>query len=518
MAKCSVWTVAMFCVSSLMAPAIGWGQIEKASVVGRVSDATGASAPGATIEIVRLATNEVHRAVSTSTGDYTIVELAAGDYELRASLSGFKTFVRTGVRLETGRAHRIDVALEVGQTSERVEVTAAAPLLRTESPEIGDLIDNSKVMQLPVRSRDYLAFTGLLPGVAPSRGSLGGGGLDTQGFNVLGQRRSDNLVFLDGGTFTQSNGVTTFFPNLDALQEVEIKTGLYGAEFGVKPGAQILAVTKSGGNAVHGSLFEYYRNNNFNARNFFDPGPPAVFKQHTFGATVGGPIFVPHVFNGKNKAWFFGGYNGLRLAAVQSLTGVVATEAQKSGVFPSTIKDPLSGQPFPNSTIPISRINAAAKQLIQFWPEPNTAGRGFNFTSPNSTANNRTDQYVIRVDFNISAADHWSARFIHDYTPSVSPNAIQTFLTSSPLYSWGQSIGNTRTFGAAVVNEFGVHNFRRPSYSSPPALQSGLRKKAFTVYRRLSRESYRRGWRAGGERDGAAAARRRPAAGHLRPG
>ena len=99
MAKCSVWTVAMFCVSSLMAPAMGWGQIEKASVVGRVSDATGASAPGATIEIVRLATNEVHRAVSTSTGDYTIVELAAGDYELRASLSGFKTFVRTGVRL-----------------------------------------------------------------------------------------------------------------------------------------------------------------------------------------------------------------------------------------------------------------------------------------------------------------------------------------------------------------------------------------------------------------------------------
>src|SRR5262249_51716551 len=157
-------------------------------------------------------------------------------YELKVSMQGFKTEVRTGLTLEIGSTSRFDVAMQVGAVNEAVEVTGQAAILKTESPELGQVISNKTMTGLALNSRDFLSLARLIPGVVPSRGSTGDGGRDSAGYSVEGRRRSDNIVYVDGSIMSDGNGSTTFFPNIDALQEFELKTGLYSAEFGVRPG------------------------------------------------------------------------------------------------------------------------------------------------------------------------------------------------------------------------------------------------------------------------------------------
>ena len=419
----------------------------------------------------RLATNELFRTLTTETGDYTLPNLPIDTYELRVSMPGFKTEIRAGITLEIGRTSRIDIQLSPGAVNETVEVTAETPILKTESSELGQVVSNKVVVGLPVRGRDWMGFVALIPGVAPSRGSYGGGGLDATGFNVAGQRRSDNMMYLDGGIVTQGNGATTFFPSLDALQEIEVKTGLYAAEFGIKPGGQISTITKSGTNTPHGTLFEFHRNDNLNARNFFDQQAIPEFKTNLFGATLGAPIVIPRLFDGRDRAWFFVSYAGERRRRFRSLTGVVPTLEERGGRFASTIVDPMTRQPFPDNTIPANRISSVSTKLLPLWPEPNTTGRGFNFTSPNSVENVNSDQVMTRVDFNRSQSNRWSAHFVWDSTPSVLLNAIEEFTTVDPKPTWIASLKNSRTFGGSWINDFGIHYFlralSRPNLSRP---------------------------------------------------
>jgi outer membrane receptor protein involved in Fe transport len=439
----------------------GLAQIASAVVVGRVTDSSHAVMPGAEVEMKRLATNQVFRALTTDTGDYTIRNLPIDTYELKVSMPGFKTEIRGSITLEIGRTSRIDVQLSPGGVNETVEVSAEAPVLKTESPELGQVVNNKVMVGLPVRGRDWMGFVALIPGVAPSRGSYGGGGLDATGFNVAGQRRSDNMMYLDGGIVTQGNGATTFFPSLDALQEIEVKTGLYSAEFGIKPGGQISTITKSGTNKPHGTLFEFHRNDNLNARNFFDQAAIPEFKTNLFGATLGAPIVIPRVFDGRDRAWFFISYAGERRRRFRSLTGVVPTLEERAGRFTTSIVDPNTRQPFPDSTIPASRISPVAQKIIPLWPEPNTAGRGFNFTSPSSVENVNSDQIMTRVDLSRSQSDRWSAHFVYDSTPSVLLNPIDAFTTVDPKPTWIASLKNSRTFGGSWVNDASIHYFLR---------------------------------------------------------
>jgi len=427
--------------------------------------------------VTRVSTNQVFKANTTETGDYTVVNLPADIYDIRAGSSGFKTTLRQGVALEIGQSLRVDFSLGVGDVTETVSVTAEVPVLKTESPEFGQVVDNRTVIGLPVRSRDFMGFASMVPGAIPSRGSIGGGGLDQQGYNIAGQRRTDNVMYLDGGLIVQGNGATTFFPNLDALQEVEVKTGLYSAEFGIKPGGQISTVTKSGGNQVHGTAFEFHRNNVFNARNFFDGSTLPDFKNNLFGGMFSGPVYLPHIVNGKDKLWFLFAMQSERRKQFQSLTGQVPTVDEKAGRFATTINDPLTKLPFPNNTIPASRLNPVAQQLLQFFPDPNTTGRGFNYTNPKGTNDRNSNQVIGKIDFSRTINDRWSGSVTWDSTPVIANSAIDIFSVVSPLHSWVANINNTRTFGPAVVNDFGAHFFRRayqPSYQVRPGYGATL--------------------------------------------
>ncbi|MEO7653452.1 MAG: carboxypeptidase regulatory-like domain-containing protein, partial [Bryobacteraceae bacterium] len=439
-----------------------FGQVGNATVVGRVLDSGGAVIIGAQIEMRRLSTNQVFRTVTTGSGDYSLVNIPIDTYELRASSAGFKTEVQTGVKLQVGSTPRIDFRLQVGAITESVEVVAVAPILKTETPEFGQVIDQSKIIGLPLNSRDILGTLGsMTPGLAPARGTPGGSGAN---FNVRGQRAADNVVLMDGSFVSQGNAAITFFANPDSIQEFEIKTGLYGAEYGVKPGGQFIMITKSGTNQPHGTLFEQLRNNALDARNFFDRGKRPPFKRNQFGGVFGAPIYIPKVFNGKDRAWFFFSYSGERIRQFTSATGVVPTAAQKTGLFATAITDPLTRLPFPGNQIPTSRIDPIAQKLLGFWPDPNTPGN-LNFTSPNSSAPTNNDQFIAKVDFKVTDNDRWSARFLKDNSPITRTNAIQAFFRVDPLSSYSQSVTNTRTFKSRIVNEFSAGWFRRPYYA-----------------------------------------------------
>ena len=236
-----------------LATVLSLAQGDKVTVVGTVTDGTGAVVPGTDVSLIRVARNEILTAVTSDTGDFVFTGVVPGVYDFEVSLTGFKSYRRAGQKLDVGQTYRMDAQLEVGEVSETVEVRAATSILKTEGPELGQVIHNEKVDALPLNDRDVFgAFGALVPGVQPSRDNITGGGLS---FNVKGQRYSDNLAMIDGSLVSETNSAVQILVNPDAVQEFEVKTGLYGAEYGIKPGGQFSLVTKSGTNDLHGTLF-----------------------------------------------------------------------------------------------------------------------------------------------------------------------------------------------------------------------------------------------------------------------
>ncbi|MFN0166319.1 MAG: TonB-dependent receptor domain-containing protein [Bryobacteraceae bacterium] len=444
-------------------------QIDTGTFVGTVTDPSGAVTAGALVTIRRVETNETSVSRTNDSGDFRVERMPVGNYDITAMLSGFKTEERKGIKLDVGRVLRIDFRLAVGDTAERVEVNAAPPLLTSEKAEFGQVIDNRKLEGLPINNRDFTQLAVLAPGVTPRRGSVNG---DFGQFNVRGMRAADNMVHIDGTMFSHGNGVTWFRPSIDAFQEFEVKTGLYGAEYGIKPGAQVNAVIKSGTNQLHGNAFWFHRNDNLDARNFF-AARKQEFKRNQFGATLGGPIYIPKVFSGTDRAWFFVSYQKESIRQFVPLTGVVPTAAERAGQFAAPIRDPFTQQPIPNNTIPASLLNGVSQKLLQWWPLPNTADRP-NYTSPNTTLASDTPQFITRMDVKTSEVSKWAGSFMWDRSPAVSLNAISAFSSQQPLTGRLASISNTRTLSNSVVNQASIHNVFRtqplgPSNPKPDA-------------------------------------------------
>ena len=462
------------CLLLLLSAAPLAAQIDSATLVGTVRDAQGAVIPNAGVAALRVATNETLTTSTNASGDYVIGPLRVGEYEVRASLAGFKTEVRKGLVLEVGRTVRLDISLAVGQLTETVEVVAQVPLLDSENAASSNIIDNRKLEALPLAGRDFTSLASLIPGVAPLRGTALLG--ETLRFNVRGLRSTDNVMHIDGTMFSQGNGWTTFRPNMDALQEYQIITGLYGAQYGTRPGGQFVATTKSGTNQVHGNAFWHVTNDNFNARNFFEARKNES-KRNQFGATFGGPIVLPKLFDGRDKAWFFLAYQKETVRRFLPLTGIMPTANEKQGIFAAAVRDPLTGQPFPGNAIPAARIHPTSQKFLGYWLEPNTVGP-LNYTSPNSVAAYDTPQYIAKVDFNLSANDRWSARYARNNEPDLAININPIFSSVRPIVTWSQSATNTHTFSSRVVNVASGHVFRRvfdqrlerPKPEVPPTL------------------------------------------------
>lgn len=444
------------CLILSITPAVS-AQVSRGTVLGTVQDASSAVIPGVTVNVINEGTNLTRTVITDETGTYTVELLPVGQYRVEAELAGFKKEVRTGIELHVDQKARVDLQLTVGNVSEVIEVNEAAPLVQTEDASLSQTMDNRKIVELPLNGRDIAQLAYLIPGAfAPRLGSsLGGRG----GFTIAGQIEDSNQLMLDG---VNNNGGGTHEiaarVNVDAIQEFKIQTNTYGAQYGRFAGAQVDAVTKSGTNALHGNVYWFHRNDNLDARNFFDPWPlekKPEFRRHQYGATAGGPIKT-------DKTFFFGGYQGQRQHKILTRTGTLPLSEFWTGDFSRagrTITDPLTRQPFPNNRIPAQRLNATALKLREFYPAPtNTALAVQNYTAFQPAPDN---YHLIngRIDHTFSSGHTIFGSYSHyrneliEYPIAGNP-VIPDFAVDGKIYSQLFSLSDVITLTPTTVNEF----------------------------------------------------------------
>jgi outer membrane receptor protein involved in Fe transport len=395
------------------------------TIHGAVTDQSAASVLNAKVTAV-LGERGATRTVSTDAqGSYVFPELPVGAYTVRVEVSGFKTFVQSGVELTANANARVDARLEVGDATQSVSVTAEASLVDSRSSTVGTLIDQHTVVDLPINGRNVIALAGLLPGVANvSAPQTFTGDRSGPTISVSGSRQNENLYLFDGADFNavfRNTGLN--YPPPDALQEVKVLTNSFSAEYGRNAGAIFNVVTKSGANQIHGSTWEFLRNQDLNARTFFAPSTKPQLIQNQFGAAAGGPII-------RNKLFLFGSYEGLRIRpAALGTNAFPLTAAERAGDFSSAkpVTDPLSNSPFSNNQIPVSRFDPVAAKLISpnYMPLPNGAGGLLVTTFPQPQNN---DQGLFRIDYN--AGRHTiDTRYNYNYAAQVATaGQVPTYL------------------------------------------------------------------------------------------
>jgi len=467
-------------------------QTTSTSILGTVTDASGAVVPGAKVTVLHVKTGVKREDVTSSTGDYSFPLLDVGEYDVTVEASGFRAEVRRNVILEINEKRRVDFSLQVGQTTERVEVTAEAAILRTDDATLGQTVEQRRVEELPLNNRNLGALAILQPGVqyGPRSGSDGQGfnqgrqgahGIPVPGiglsFVANGQRETNEHGTLDGVVATEARVNTIpFSPSVEAVQEFRVLSGSYSAEYGFNAGAQVIIVTKSGGNDFHGSAFEFLRNDVFDAENFFQnyfnaPGAARSKKdslrQNNFGGVLTGPLWIPKIYDGHNKTFFMFNYEARRRRQGRiAQTANHPPLAFRSGDFssllnlptPITVRDPITGDPFPGNIIPASRISPAAKEVIKFWPEPQRVNAnplvGVNYTG----FERRTlddDQLFARVDHNFSEKDKIFGRYAwNDVTYSVIPGNNPNFTYFVAGRNQNVSSGWIHIFNPGFINEF----------------------------------------------------------------
>lgn len=383
-------------------------QTPSASVVGRVTDSTGAVIPGVAIKITNLDTNISQKGTSNEVGEYTIPYLNPGRYSLEATNAGFRTFKHAEFTLAVDQALRLDIPLEVGATTESVTVTDTPPVLNTESGTRGQVITKEEIADIPLDSRNFSDLAYLTGGVIPK----GDGG---DGSYAVNGGRADNTGFLvDGMNNTQRrNTGAVINPPLEGVQEFKMITSGFSAEYGRYAGGVLTVVTKSGSNRFRGSLYEFLRNDMWDAVGYFDV-EKAKLRRNQFGSTLSGPVYIPKLYNGRDRTFFMVTWESLRLVDGKTQRGIVPLPEMLQGDFSKAtdafgrlqrINDPLANRtPFPNNQIPTSRLNPVSSKLAAYYPAPNLAGGANNYISQG----NLTQSYNnlgIKVDHQLSQQD-----------------------------------------------------------------------------------------------------------------
>ncbi len=369
-------------------------------ITGIVTDSTGAVITGALVSAKNIGTAATREASTNESGIFSFPALNPGNYEVRVSLKGFKTAVRSDVNLEVQQNLRLDIQMSVGDIAESVSVSAGAISLQTENATVGTVIENKRIVELPLNGRNALSAGRAraqrqlrLPQSAGQAGSRQGGIRADQSISVGGQRAQYNRYTLDGVENTDPNFNTfVVLPSVDALQEFKVQSGIYPAEFG-RGATQINILTKSGTNDYHGTLFYFLRNDKLDAKNyaFTAARPPKdPFKWNQFGFTLGGPVTIPKLFNGKNRLFFMANYEWFRQRrAVQAISSVpvcrharrqlLRTAPRHAGIFDPDTRTTVNGQivatPFPGNIIPVDRIHPISHQAARVPPAPQRARR-----------------------------------------------------------------------------------------------------------------------------------------------
>jgi len=441
-----------------------FAQVTTASIVGTVNDSSGGVIPGAAIQARAVATNQIRDAKGDADGNYILTNLPIGEYEVTISSNGFRTEVNKGLVLQIAQRARLDIILQTGSVSESIVVTAEVPIINTEDAVFGDVIDNKRVVELPLNGRNFNTLALLTPNI--QNGVPGGATL--QGFLAggiavwaHGNRDTDNEWNLDGVTMNVGfYNWNSFNPSVDAIQEFKIQTGTFPAEFGFQAGANINIVTKSGTNAVHGTLFNFLRNDKMDARGFFPTSKPKL-RQNQFGGTVGGPVYIPKIYDGRDKTFFFSNYEGIRIRQEQFGRFTVATDEQRAGnltrtatgaPFTGTIFDPVAGQPFPGNIIPASRITRQTQSILNFYPRVNTPGQIFNYQilAPVLTD---SDSTIHRLDHRFSPKDSLFARGAYDNRARPDAEFFPGFVRTTNLKAYNIATGYTRIWSPSIIQE-----------------------------------------------------------------
>ncbi|MBI1749926.1 MAG: TonB-dependent receptor, partial [Acidobacteria bacterium] len=408
-----------------------WGQSFTGSLLGVISDTTGAVIPGAAVVVVSRENGERRTAQSTPVGQFSVTALPPGSYDLEVEAQGFRRFRRENLRVQVLQDVRVDVVLEPGTLTETVTITGETPLLETTNASVGQVIENARIVDLPLNGRNTLSLVSLTAGVQPGRaGQFGGQPVNenvyAQGnYAINSGLQSQSEALVDGvpnNVFLWN--APAFVPSVAAVQEFKVQTSTFSAEFGHTGGGIVNLTTKSGTNEFHGSVFEFLRNDNFDANNFFNNrsgGKKPAFTYNQFGFAIGGPVRLPK-YDGRDRTFFFGNYEGFRQSQGRTVLATVPQPEQRVGDFSQTLNaagnlirvyDPATVRqtpgvgsgwtrdPFPSNRIPQSRFDPVSSKVINFWPAPNLPGDGparINNYLNNPGVTATQDQYTTKID------------------------------------------------------------------------------------------------------------------------
>lgn len=440
-----------------------FAQNPTATVVGTVKDATGALIAGVEIRIRNVETNNVQVAQTDAQGEYTIPNLAAGNYEAMVQHPGFHALKETGIELQIEQTARLEFKLDVGAVSESIEVTASVPLVNTENAVKGDVMVSQEVAEMPLNGRDFNDLAFLVPNVLPKAQGANGSALNING------ARSDNTNFIiDGFNDQNPRGATAQArPNLDALQEFKMQTSGFSAEYGRLAGGVMNMVLKSGANQPHGTLFEFLRNDFFDARSFFDQDKTKL-RRNQFGGMLSGPVRIPKIFNGQDRTFFLFSWESYRQSTGTTSLTRVPTALERKGNFsetPGALKDPLGGN-FAGSIIPASRFMPIALKAGAFYPEPNRADVNNYIAVANDS--DQWDSFLMKFDERISNKDNLSYRYTKRYNRTTNPlagSAIPGFGNNVLAHQSLMGATFTHMFSPVLINETRVGFSRTASHT-----------------------------------------------------
>jgi hypothetical protein len=445
-------------------------QSNTGTMLGTVTDATGAQVPNAKIIVKSIETEQEQSITADSSGAYTIPNLQVGHYSVTVSRPGFKTTVLSNIEIEVAQQARIDAVLQVGQVNQEVTVTASStPLLNSNTSSVGQVVDTKTIEATPLNGRNFWQLTQLTPGVSFIQGGqlIPAGGTSIRAsavnVNVNGLNPAWTGWYLDGANITEFQlGGTLIQPNVDALQEFKVESGNMGAEYGHFP-TLVNATLRSGSNQFHGDFFEFFRNNFFDSKNYFFIPPPGSderdepLHRNQFGGALGGPIR-------RDKTFFFIDLQSTLLAQAEDFLNAVPTLAERGGDYSGSstkIKNPLTGLPFPNNVIPASSISPQAAFLLPYMPTPNYMSGTTSYASNTNGLKQQLDIADVRIDEELIQSDHLLGRYSISDNRETDPNPYPA-MGSFPLRSRGQDalIRESHVFNARLVNEAQVSYYR----------------------------------------------------------
>jgi hypothetical protein len=441
--------VALACLLVLSGVPWAWAQVTSGSIAGQVTDQSQAVIPGVSVTLINEGTEARRTATTDGSGGYVFPLVAPGRYKIVAEAQGFKSYEASGLQVQVSQAVTHQISLEVGDTATRLAVVATAPVLEQRNAEIGQVIGQREVVELPLNGRNFLELAKLVPGVTELAGSS-----QSNGLSINGQRANQIGFYFDGvDTRTETSGKPAFSPSIEAIQEFKIQQNDFAAEFGRNP-AGINLTLRSGTNEFHGTLFEFLRNDALDARSYFarqvDP-----LRRHQFGGVVSGPVI-------RNRTFFMGNYEGLRTRRATTLFRSLPTDAQRQGNFAGgpQIFDPQTydaaanrRQPFPGNVIPQNRFGQIGRTMLNYYPVPNSPGSpSFNHVVSTAAVNDG-DQFHGRVDHQFSPRDLLFGRYSVSNGKTETPSGLPLTGSIGDTRAHSITLQESHTFSANKINQ-----------------------------------------------------------------